>query len=490
MRTRWWLVLVALVVSALVSPGNFGSVDTVRRLQVARSIRLGEPEVTDVEFGITGKDGRRHAWFGLGQSLVLVPFDAAVSATISPFLVRAKLNAEKQEQVRDLLIAFLMQFVITSLILILADQILRSYGFTPLASAAGTLALLFGTTCLQYVQSAQENNLLLMLDLGALWAIRRWQRDGGFWAVVAGACCGFAILTRLPSVLETLIFAVLAVGDQGLWRRFLSGYVPPVITAIAVDRWYHWIRFHELFSTYISIWGRQFAPRGAPASFPFSYPFWKGFWGTFLSPDKSVILFDPLLLVVAALAIWRWRKLERDLRVTLLWLFALLFGYAAGYARYYDFGGDAAWGHRFVVVPVQLLALFSVPLLLAHGKAARPSWKAGAWVLVAVSVVFQWVSTTIAPPVEIVQIKRGYAHGVLWNRAVNLIELASGREEPARFKDVPAEWQTLYFFPFQLRFRYPRLAVWAVAMWSGLLFCLALLVHRTLRAAQRDVTLH
>lgn len=50
----------------------------------------------------------------------------------------------------------------------------------------------------------------------------------------------------------------------------------------------------------------------------------------------------------------------------LLFLTLLLIGYAAAYARYYDFGGDVAWGHRFVLLPVQLLCLFAVPLLMQH----------------------------------------------------------------------------------------------------------------------------
>lgn len=70
-------VLLAVVVCALLNPGNFGSIDTDRRWQVARSIRLSEPAVApdDVRqgFGIPGRNGAAQAWYGIGQSLVLLP---------------------------------------------------------------------------------------------------------------------------------------------------------------------------------------------------------------------------------------------------------------------------------------------------------------------------------------------------------------------------------------------------------------------------------
>jgi hypothetical protein len=54
-------ILLAVVVCALLNAGNFGTIDTERRWQVARSIRLGEPMVTSDDlrqgFGIPGRNG-------------------------------------------------------------------------------------------------------------------------------------------------------------------------------------------------------------------------------------------------------------------------------------------------------------------------------------------------------------------------------------------------------------------------------------------------
>jgi len=348
-RVTLLFILLAVVVCALLNAGNFGTIDTARRWQVARSIRLGEPAVTSDDlrqgFGIPGRNGVPYAWYGVGQSLLLLPVDALVDATASPLLRRFGLDPIRRKQVAELTVTFLMQSFLTACVLLLARRVLLTFGFGSTAAVAGSLGLLFATTCLQYVQCAQENELLLALALGALAGLRAWHREErGRWALLAGMACGFAILVRLTSVLETGVFAFFTIAAGTNPKRFVAWFAPPVVGALLFDRWYQWHRFGELFSTYIGIFGRLNRPLGQPASFPFSYPFWKGFLGTFFSPDKSVLLFDPLLIIVLLLAVRNWRSLDRALRLLLVCLTLLLVAYAVGYARYFDFGGDVAWG--------------------------------------------------------------------------------------------------------------------------------------------------
>jgi hypothetical protein len=291
--------------------------------------------------------------------------------------------------------------------------------------------------------------------------------------------CAAAVLVRLTSLLETAIFALFAVLAGSNPKRFLVWFLLPIAGALLVDRWYHWERFGELSTTYIGILGRLKRPLGQPLSYPFSYPFWKGFVGTFFSPDKSVFLFDPLLIVVAVLAVRYWRFLSSALRLILICLTLLLLGYAVTYARYYDFGGDVAWGHRFVLLPVQLLSMFAVPLLF------RPQVPA-LRLLVLASVILQLASTVISPNVETVQRSMGYSQGVLWNRAVNLVQIAAHHEDPHRFSGIPVEWRTLSYLPFQLRLRFPGIAAWAIAVWLALLLSLPLLISALWRQARHE----
>ncbi|HEV2445392.1 MAG TPA: hypothetical protein VGS58_05700, partial [Candidatus Sulfopaludibacter sp.] len=455
--------------------------------QVARWIRLGEPQVRpdDSTFGLIGTGGKRWAWYGIGQSLLLAPFDFIVSTAAAPALDRFRLTPEKREQAVELLIAFLMQSFLAAGSLAQAYEILILLGFTAAAGMAGTLALLCATTWLAYLQSAQENSLLLLTALLALYGILRCRETGGArWAALAGAACGMAILTRLPSLLETGVFFVAALFLGCHRRQFCKGYLPPVLASLLADRWYQWYRFGDPFSTYMRPYGQQLRQPGDPASFPFSYPFWKGFLATLFSPDKSIFLFDPLLLLLIAVVAWKWREIHRPVRIVLLALAAWLLAYIALYARYYDFGGDVAWGHRFVVVPVELLALFSVPLLISSAL-PRPA-RGAAWALVCVSLVVQASSTTLAPNVEVAQRGAGSHAGVLVNRFLNLAELAARGAHSPRFAGLPAAWRTLYYLPFQLRFRFPQLASWAIAGWLALLIALPFAALGALRMPGRQ----
>ena len=483
-RTTVLFILVAIVVCALLNPGNFGTIDTARRWQVARWLRLGEPQVApgdaQLGFGIPGRNGVPQAWYGVGQSLLLLPIDGLVDATLSPLLRSFGLDPIRRKQVAELAIALIMQAFLTTCVLLLAHRVLLAFSFPNTLAVIGALSLLFATTCLQYVQCAQENALLLTLALGALFAIRAWHRQGyPRWPLLAGMACAAAILVRLTSLLETAVFALFAILAGSNPKRFMMWFLPPVAGALLVDRWYHWERFAELSSTYIGIFGRLSRPLGQPPSFPFSYPFWKGLIGTFFSPDKSVFLFDPLLIVVAVVAVRHWRSLSSALRLILICLTLLLVGYAVTYARYYDFGGDVAWGHRFVLLPVQLLSMFAVPLLFQHHVPALR-------LLVLASVILQVASTVISPNVEVIQRSMGYSQGVLWNRAVNLAQLAAQREDPHRFTGIPVEWRTLTYLPFQLRLRFPRIAEWAIAAWSALLLSLLRLVSALWRQARHE----
>jgi hypothetical protein len=483
-RITLLFILLSLIVCALLNPGNFGTIDTARRWQVARSIRVGEPAVTSGDalqgFGIPGRDGVRQAWYGPGQSLLLLPFDALVDASVSPLLRQFDLDPIRQKQVAELTIAFLMQSFLTACVLVLARNVLRTFGFGEIGAVAGSMGLLFATTCLQYVQCAQENELLLALGLAALAAIRAWHWQGHRrFAALAGMACGCAILVRLPSLLETGVFGFFAIAAGKNPKRFLVWFVPPAVGAFLLDRWYHWHRFGELFSTYIGIFGRLNRPLDQPASFPFSYPFWKGFLGTFFAPDKSVLLFDPLLIIVVLLVLRNWSAIDRGLRVMLVSLTLLLVAYAAAYARYYDFGGDVAWGHRFVLLPVQLLCLFAVPLLFQY---RWPTLRA----LVFVSVILQAASTVISPNVEVIQRDMGFRQGVLWNRTVNIAQIATNSEAPQRFTGIPIEWRTLAYLPFQLRLRFPHAAVWGMAAWAVLLLSLPVLISALWLQARRQ----
>ena len=143
--------------------------------------------------------------------------------------------------------------------------------------------------------------------------------------------------------------------------------------------------------------------------------------------------------------------------------------------------------HRYVTLPAHLLCLLAVPLLM-QGTGLPAIFRRIGWMVVAASVVLQAASTAISPQMEFQQKSMGFGNLVMWNRAVNLTQMVTAREDARRIAGIPIEWRSLNYLPFQLRFRFPRLARWAIAGWLLLLFSLPLVVWNTLAVArQRDL---
>src|ERR1700738_3488048 len=77
------LLLVTALFTFLIQSGELGTSDTTHRLQVAHSFWTGQPQVFPneyPEFGLQGGGGRLYAWYGIGQSLLMLPADLIGSA--------------------------------------------------------------------------------------------------------------------------------------------------------------------------------------------------------------------------------------------------------------------------------------------------------------------------------------------------------------------------------------------------------------------------
>src|SRR6266550_8560574 len=73
-----WLLLVTALFTFLIQSGELGTSDTTHRLQVAHSLWTDQPQVLPNEypdFGLHGRGGRLYSWYGIGQSLLMLPAD-------------------------------------------------------------------------------------------------------------------------------------------------------------------------------------------------------------------------------------------------------------------------------------------------------------------------------------------------------------------------------------------------------------------------------
>src|SRR5579872_5706995 len=174
-----------------------------------------------------------------------------------------------------------------------------------------------------------------------------------------------------------------------------------------IDRWYQFYRFGMFSGTYLPLFAQEMRAQDPtlPSNFPWSTPFHEGFLGALFKPEKSIFLFDPLLVVALVLLFLLWKRLSPEVRAYAVTALLLLLGYISFYARYTYWTGDFAWGDRYVSTAVEMVAFISVPLLLRY----RTNLSAWVWrssiAVIAVSLVIQMASLAFWLPLEIYQME-------------------------------------------------------------------------------------
>src|SRR5271163_4872063 len=144
---RFLLAAIAFLSTLMAQSGELGTSDTMHRLQTAHSFWTSEPAVFPQEypeFGLIGSGGRLYSWYGIGQSLLMLPADIA-GTYLERLPVFANYNGH-DPAVRSIFVSFTTNLLISVLTALVAYRLLLAFDFTVKQAAAGVLALLFATT--------------------------------------------------------------------------------------------------------------------------------------------------------------------------------------------------------------------------------------------------------------------------------------------------------------------------------------------------------
>jgi hypothetical protein len=344
-----------------------------------------------------------------------------------------------------------------------------------------------------------ENNYIFLLTLTGLSYQYEWIRNGSRRALLIGSgALGLNLLTRLTTGMDLLaagFFVLLTLWFERLrgrafWERcltYLRTAVPVAVFFLLIDRLYQYHRFGSFFNTYLGVVAREMKARNPtlPASYPFDTPFHVGFFGALFSPEKSIFLFDPLLILMILLAAVLWKRFSPAVQAYTIVMGLLLLAYISFYARYTVWSGDTAWGDRYVSTTVELAALLAIPLLLRHrAHEGRLIWIGGIGLL-GVSAIVQAASVCFWCPLERYQmVTLGHPTFVVGLRLENIAAFALGkmdawhltnqamREDPWDYVHIT----TWNFLPFLLK-RSGEAPEWVVtatlAVWSVGLAALA-----------------
>jgi len=517
-RLRSWfadpLVLLCLAAGLLafvVQSGELGTSDTTHRLQTTHWLWTSEPQVFPneyPEFGLHGRGGRIYSWYGIGQSLLMLPADL-LGTWIAHWNIFS--DYEDDPAVRSIVVSYSTCILLNVLTALVAFRLLRQLRFMVRESVLGVLALLFCTTQLHYTQNMMENNYIMLLTLAGFSFQYEWLRTGSKRALRLGcAAFGLNLLTRLTTGLDLMaggVFLLLVlwleqVRGRDLWQKFTAYCkiaAPVYAVFMLADRVYQFYRFGSFTNTYVSLFAKEqrlVDPTLAP-NFPWTTPFREGVLGALFKPEKSIFLFDPLLVLAILLLVVLWKRMSPEVRAYSVTSLLLLLAYISFYARYTFWAGDFAWGDRYVSTSAELTALLAVPLLLRHRENLSAWIWRGGIAIIAASLLIQLVSLAFWLPLEIYQMETlGHPTYVIALRCKNIVAFALGKMDAWGLNNDAMTYDpwdyvhitTWNFLPFLLR-RVGVAPAWVVnvafAVWLAALGALGTVLLR-LRTALRQ----
>jgi hypothetical protein len=327
-----WIAVVVLAGTLIFQGGDIYWSDGEAMYQVARSIVEDHDVAVDQGTAWPADDGRWYSPFGLGLSLLAVPVYAAI--------VAARAAVPVPEWAAHGLVSLLMPLIVACLAA--AVYVLsRRLGAPAAPSAVAAVGSVFGTYILVYSKTFTSEPLtavFLTVSIERMLARR---------PLVSGAAAAGAALTRPQSFLFAPVVVVAAWRQEGF--RAALRTTAPIAAAAAVQVVYN-----------IARWGdpTNFGyTNTAPYPQTFSTPLLEGTMNLLFHPDKSLLLFAPVVILVpfGMVAVWRRHRLAFWLiaaNIAITWVLS---------ATWWDWGGGFIWGPR-LLLPAVPTALATIPV--------------------------------------------------------------------------------------------------------------------------------
>jgi hypothetical protein len=376
-----WLFGVSVLLYTGTAKGILEQVDDVAMLRVTQSIvRDGSVAVEpDTPGAMPGADGRYYTRYGLGQSLLAIPFYLLGSRL--PETVPTENVFDPHGFVTASPLAFALSGVgilSSAATVALLYLTCRALDFSQVGSVTAALGLGLGTFAWFYARTFMSEPPSMLCALLAFYGLVRYSaRPGMIWLLVSGSAAGGMLLLRianavlLPPLAVWLVWILWHHCSMRIRLRALASWLLPIVACLIAIAAYNWIRFGTILETGY-----------ADQAHAFDTPVYVGLYGLLLSSGKSLFVYAPILLASVA----GWFKLRR-----MRWILAaLVISYVVFYARYDWWYGGGPWGPRFMAVILPFLCLPLATLI----PRSRIAWLAvGA--LAATSVGVQLLSILV-----------------------------------------------------------------------------------------------
>jgi hypothetical protein len=387
-RTQLGLYLLFCSIYLMSGSGHFWSTDHVAVYLTTQSlVENHNLAIKPINNTVIGPDGRAYAVFGLGQSILSIPFYLLGTFVddLSPPALKTYWGGVNLGDwggtVPIFFVSLFNQFV-TPLICLLVFLFCRQIGFSARRSFA--ITLLFGLSTAawvsahDYFQHALES-LCLLFSIYILFAHRDHLQPRH--ALLSGLSLALGLLTRvnllfiIPAMAIYLLYLVLQnkwadpvpqqmpagvqagqiplPGSSGLqklwcWSRaaglfqYLLAFSLPIILAFTLILYLNQVRF-----------GHYLVFNPVVVKHGLSSPIWLGFYGNLLSPGRSIFLYSPPII----LALFTCQRFYRRHRAEALLFLAIFMIYLVSYSLWSDWHGYWAWGPRYLWATIPLFMI-------------------------------------------------------------------------------------------------------------------------------------
>lgn len=335
-----------------VSSGIIASSDGVTIFSVTQAI-IEDGDIAVRDGNVTeGADGRMYSRYGIGLSLAAIPFyllGKAVSAIAPTHLTPLVLKG----------VVSLTNAVISAIVCVLLFFTTLRFGYSQRVAFQLTIAFAFSTFFIVYAtKSFLTQPLETLCLLGAIYCLVTGRRERApSHSLCAGVFAGVGILTKWFFVINVpVLTAYLWLASTSSRRaKDLLLFAVPVGVMCAAGFWYNFLRFGSIRET------------GYVGFSAFSTPLFVGLYGLLLTSGKSLFLYAPVTL----LGVLSLKSFAEDHKQDMWLLLGLFLINLFPIAKWRDWGGDGAWGPRYLTLVVPCLMLPIASLLEGGSRAAK-----------------------------------------------------------------------------------------------------------------------
>lgn len=499
LSNEWMLVLGVWLALFVTNPGRNETVDVEMRQVVARQIwTTGHVTLTSLPHSdmtlawVPTGPGRWAAPYGIGQSVVFVPFDAvgALLEHLSP--------PSWRERVGWFPIGLGLLPLLGVGCWLAIRKVLRAQGFDEQWALVGSLALVFGTIVFHYMGQGQEEILVgFFLALSLLFALRLRSAPTARNALLSSIFAGACLITRPVSVFSLLIIPVLfwsAAKDRAARVRLFLPAGAVVIAALLVMLGYNFARFGSPFAI-----GYDRLGHVSKIAFDARSP--KVLATLVFGPGIGLLVLSPLLV----LAFWGLGPLWRRDRAYFVGLTASVVSCYLFFSCWHDsYSGGVAWGTRY---QCHLLPLYAVPLTLGIQRlVATLNGRRFVVLVTAVSLAIQLLSVVVTHHMEYVEsacqdgteeaLASDLAQGQFVRRVENVLRWVRRAgpplcDSPEGQRSIDVVWDRYVpnFWGPVIAHRLPRRAALLLfVVWSGLALAAVALLGRATRNLLRGLS--